>query len=295
MSKIETAAAPEASSAAASPPPAAPATPIQETPEFKAALAEATSKLSMQAAQDAAVAARDSVAAMVAAEVGKIMAAQGATKGDTVGNLSTVLSDLAFSIAQTNDPDHGRKLIAPAELERRKAGLTKMGELLTKVQADKSIKPMYEVRKQTFLAEQLIQAQKPGPNNTWIRTQIIWRGAPNSCLAPVNDIAKEIYTYYLVSIGGSTENPAGVRDKPTWVGSGNDGLVFVGDPPQSVQKRGLVAGEAAPLELGVDLANPTLEITSTDDLNATRIPILGTRAAPARVTANGSLAVVNVP
>jgi hypothetical protein len=69
---------------------------------------------------------------------------------------------------------------------------------------------------------------------------------------------------------------------------------MVGQPSQSAANRGLVAEPAAPMELGMDL-KPQVEITSVDDPNATKVPILGKTFAPAVRTAPGDFASLQFP
>lgn len=246
-----------------------------ETPEFQAAVAAAAST--------AAASAMEAMRTSMMAEMVTVL-----TKANQPGagslDTASLISDLSVAIAQMADTGDNRKKISPAEATKRIEAAAKMGELLDRIHSDTSLKPHYELVAETFLEEQLLQKFVAAGEGSWKTNHIIWRGAPNTAMKPVNDIAKELYALYLTSIGGTTLNQSGVREHPTWVSYG--GLQMVGTPPQSALSHGLVAQPADPIELGVDLHKPTSELTSVDDPNATRIPILGktfaaaTRAAP---------------
>lgn len=243
----------------------APAVSITETPEFKAALAAAT---------QAAVA---ELRAGLMNDVVAAMAKQGVATD--VQSQASLISDLTVAIASMTDTGGNRKVIAPADAAKRLEAWKRMGEVLERVNKDPDARPHYQIVAEMQLEEQLIQKYVPAGEGKWKQNEIIWRGAPNSGMRPMNAIAKEIFNHYLESIGGSTANQAGIRDQPTWVSYG--GLQFVGNPTQSAANRGLVTQPAEPMELGHNLHQPTKEITSVDDPGATKIPILGKTFAPA--------------
>lgn len=252
-----------------------PYVPIHETPEFKAALTAGLNEMrnGMMA---------DLVAAVASAK---------ATSSDPA-DMTAMVSELTMAIAGMTDSGDNRRKIAPDEAARRKAAWERMGQVLERVHADPSLRPHYEIVAQTQLEEQLIEKYVPAGDGKWKNNEIIWRGAPNSAMRPKNAIAKEIFDEFLLSIGGTTKNMSGVRDHPTWVSYG--GLQMVGQPSQSAVNRGLVAQPAEPMELGADI-KPQIEITSTDDPNATRIPILGKTFAPATRSAPGDIPSLQFP
>lgn len=251
--------------------PEAPAVSITESPEFKAALAAAMEQMRTGLTAD-------------------IVAAVATAKGGN--DTASLISDLTVAIAGMTDVGGNRKVIAPAEATRRVAAFERMGQILNRVQADTTLRPHYYLVAQTQLEEQLLEKYLPAGDGKWVRNEIIWRGAPNSAMRPVNAIAKEIFGAYLESIGGSTKNQSGVREHPTWVSYG--GLQMVGSPSQSAVQRGLVAEPSEPMELGQDVSR-NVEITSTDDPGATRVPILGKTFAPAERTAPGDFAKLSFP
>ncbi len=75
---------------------------------------------------------------------------------------------------------------------------------------------------------------------------------------------------------------------------GNGGLLIVGEGSATARAHGLVVDAAPPATLGADLP-ASQELTSTDDLNATRIPILGKTFAPAERTAPGKVPTLQFP
>lgn len=247
------------------------AIPITETPEFKAALAEQ----------------RASIMTDVVAALGR------SNVGGAVIDQTSLISDLTMAIAGMTDTGSNRKVIPPAERDRRVKSHERMIEVLERIHADPKLKPLYALIAPVHLDEQYVEKYAQRGDRKWDQTTIVWRGVPNSAMRPLNDIAKEIYTPYLESIGGSTSNTAGLREQPTWVTYG--GLQLHGNPSQTASSHGLVSEQAEPMELGKDLGNTTLELTSVDDPNATQIPILGKTFAPATRTAPGDVAKLAFP
>lgn len=271
-----------------------PATPLTqapvfaETPEFKEAVAAAAAS----AAATAVAAAMEAQRTSMMAEMVTVLTKASQPGGPAI-DMPSLISDLTVAIAGMADTGDNRKKISPAEANKRIEATVKMGEMLERIHSDTSLKPHYEIVAETFLDEQMIQKYVPASEGKWKTNQVIWRGAPNTAMKPMNDIAKQLYALYLASIGGTTKNQSGVRDHPTWVGYG--GLQMVGVPSQSAVNRGLVAQPADPIELGVDLHDPMSEITSVDDPNASRIPILGKSFAPATRVAPGDQATLQFP
>lgn len=246
---------------------AAPAAPTMvdiNSPEFKAML------------DTHAASVREALRGDMMSEVVEALTRQKIDGGNDMGAL---ISELTVSIAQIADVGDNRKKISPAEAKRRVEAFQSMDEVMARVAKDKTLKPHYKVVSETYLDERLILPYTPR-NGKMEATEIIWRGRPNTAMRPINPIADEIYGWYLQAIGGTTRNQAGLREHPTaFVG----GLQIVSDKiPQTAVAHGLVQPAAAPMELGQDLGQPTLELTSTDDPEATIIPVLGTVAKPAR-------------
>jgi hypothetical protein len=239
----------------------APAANFAGTPEFQQAVAEAV---------------RQSNATMMM-EMAKLFSA--AKPG---GDLGGVLSELAVNIAQMTNTGSNRKVITPDESKRRMDAYTSMGKLLDKVRAEGQ-HPHYKVTGQTWIDGILINPKVPDGQGKWKDTEIIWMGIPNTAMAPLNEVAKELFNLFLISIGGSARIDY-APEQSVW--ATHDGLIMVGDnPPQSLVQRGNVHTQK---ELGTELST-TNELTSPDDPNATRIPILGKTFPPAERTAPGNI------
>lgn len=252
----------------------APETPITETPEFKAALESMKSELMSG----------------VAMEMAKLIGSK--PEAPAGQPTSAILSELTQMIAEMTNTGQNRKIIAPDEARKRVAAWDKMGALLERVRAER-LQPHYVVKLQTWLDGVMVQPQSQVADGRWKDNEIIWSGAPNTAMRPLNDIAKQIYALFLESIGGTTQIE-GMKEQPTWTTYG--GLVMVGDaPPQSLQQRGNVGEIPEPATL-TSLGNlsPHKELTSTDDRNATRIPVLGKTFPAAEVTAPGSIPTLQI-
>lgn len=247
--------------------PAAAAAPVDitKTPEFIAAVAAATAQTQ---------------ATMLASMQAILAASQGGPSKDTI-------SELTAAIVGMQDPKNLQRRISPAEAEKRQTAFNAMGALIMDMRANGK-KAVYEVVGKTYLGERFIEPWTPGPNGQWDQTTITWNGAPNSAMRPINDVATAIFEQYLIYIGGSTKNQAGVVEQPTWV---SGGIVMVGTPSETASARGHVKS-IAPMEIDDINAKgmgPTVELTSTDHPNADNIPILGTVAQPARRTDAGTI------
>jgi hypothetical protein len=245
-----------------------------KTPEFQ----EAVKAAAKAAAEQARVEMTASMTAILAAS---------RTNGSDI-NLKDVIGDLAGAIIGANDPKNDRRRISPAEAERRAAAFDKMGELIMVGRKHKR-GARYRVVAKTYLGETFIEPWQSAGDGKWVPTEIIWNGAPNGALRPMDDAAEAIYEQYLIYIGGSTKNPAGVQEQPTWV---QGGIVMVGTPSETARAHGRVRDPAPPIEVpdfDTKALGPTQELTSTDDPNATAIPILGTQAQPARRTDAGNI------
>jgi hypothetical protein len=222
--------------------------------------------------------------AEVMGDMVKLFAAQ---KAEGTGDTSALISDLAMAIAGMTDTGNGRRVIPPVEAKRREDAAARMGDILNRISKDTSLRPHYEVVSHTWLDNQLIEPWISNGADKFKRNEIIWRAAPNSALRPVNAIAKELFNAYLESIGGTTRNLSGVREHPSW--AGNEGsLQMVGVATTTAASHGLVREPAEPATLGVDLPS-SVELTSTDDPNASRIQVLGKTFAPAERTAPGNV------
>lgn len=211
--------------------------------------------------------------------------------GESPTDVRTLLSELTVAISGVSPDGASRRVIPPKEADRRKAAQERMGDLLIS-NREKRVRAHYKVVKKTVLDGHVLEAWVPGENGKFIPNEIIWRGAPNTALRPVNDEAKEVYAAFLESIGGTTKDASGAQDMPSWMGLG--GLTMGTSVPRSMQERGLAIDAPAPMELS-DLMPANSVISSVDDPNAELIPILGTSAEPARRSAPGKVPGLQFP
>lgn len=243
----------------------------------------------------------DAFKAAVAASVAEQMALMKAEFAETIAKVATgtvasapgaegsndvrsLLSELTVALLGVSGDGNGHKVIPPKEADKRKAAQKRMGDLVLRIHQDHSLKPHYEVVARTQLQGQVIEPWSPGDNGKFVRTKIIWRGAPNTAMRPLNDIAVEIYGAFLESIGGTTRDQSGVRDMPAWMGL--NGLTMATTIPSTMAAHGHSMDAPEPLELS-DLLPVNSVTSSVDDPNAELIPMLGTIAEPARRTAPG--------
>jgi hypothetical protein len=157
---------------------------IQDTPEFKSAVADAVS----HATDD-------------------ILARLKAVAPDASGpDLVSFTRMLAMAIAEVSDPNNKRR-IAPEEAEKRRAGKERMDALIAKYQAEyeagnDDALPSYELLREVFLEERLVKATYTGTDHIQRKTQIGWPHIPNEAMRPLNAAAQDIHGAFLQWIGG---------------------------------------------------------------------------------------------
>lgn len=229
--------------------------------------------------------------AEMAEVLAKAMADGVVAKGESPTDVRTLLSELTVAISGVSPDGASRRVIPPKEADRRKAAQERMGELLIRNRKE-GRRAHYKIVKKTPLDGHVLEAWVPGENGKFIPNEVIWRGAPNTAMRPVNDDAKEVYAAFLESIGGTTKDASGAQDMPSWMGLG--GLTMATSVPRSMQERGLAIEAPAPMELS-DLMPVNAVISSVDDPNAELIPILGTSAEPARRSAPGKVPGLQFP
>lgn len=115
-------------------------------------------------------------------------------------------SRLAVALDQVANP--GKKAIEPAVIVAREQARARMQNLLIEARA-RGVIPEYELRTAVYLEERLIYPTYVGMDRVLRPTMIGWAQVPSEAMTPVNDVAREIFTAFLESIGGKTT--AGVR------------------------------------------------------------------------------------
>lgn len=239
-------------------PAAAPPVDITKTPEFIAAVAAA---------------AQQTQATMLASMSAILAASQGGPSANTI-------SDLTAAIVGMQDPKNTARRISPAEAAKRQAAFEAMGALISAMQAEKQT-AKYKVVSKVYLSDQMIEPSVSVGNGQWDDVVIYWNSMPSPGMRPLDERAEAIYEQYLVWIGGSTKNPAGVVEQPTWV---HGGILMVGTPSQTAVARGGV--RQVPV-MEIDALASTVVRSSPDKSGATAIRVLGTVAEPARVNEPG--------
>jgi hypothetical protein len=172
---------------------------VTKTPEFAAAVAEASAKA-------------------VAEILAKMQpAGQAATAGDQ--NFAEML---AMSIAQLTDQGTGRKRLAPEVLRARAEARDRMQELIIAARRD-GVVPRYTLVAKVYLDEILVEPKWIDSQHIAQDTVIEWPGVPSEAMRPANDVAQGIYDAFMDSIGSTT---AVAPEQPMHVTAG--GLVVHG-------------------------------------------------------------------
>jgi hypothetical protein len=247
--------------------------PVTDTPEFQEALARAKAELH--------------------AEFGPIIDAVKQSRGDPaiVGDDRSFAREMALAIAEIADGDQGRKRTPPAELAKRAAARAKMDAAISTARravADYKATtgekhnpgpnaPLYLATGKSHLDETLISTfevdpatKKPYP------VSFNWLAAPNEAMRPLNEAAKEIYKYFMESIGGQSELVA--PQAQAWISAG--GLVIQGIHGTPVNRQ---APDPEQLASDFYIRGP-----GEFDPRRDRINVLGTIAEPARQMAMGA-------
>jgi len=224
---------------------------IQDTAEFKAALA--------QAVQDA-----------VPAIVAQIAQARGGG-AEAPGDMSFA-QGLAMAIANLNDQGTGRKRVAPEVLEARLAARALMQDLLVEAHAKGAV-PSYTLRSKVYLGEVLVDPFWIASDHTQKPTVIDWPQVPNEAMIPHNEVARSIHEQFMLSIGSTTKVAA---ERPLKMTAG--GLVVHGRPhPMRANQQQDTANSAADSGLNIHHRGKPGQFKETH--------VLGTVAPPARATA----------
>lgn len=170
-------------------PPAAPLS-LQETPEFKeavsAAVTEATASISEQILE-------------------RLKAVRGDGSPEASAGDKGFAEGLALAIANLNEQGVGRKKVAPDVIRHRAEQREEMTRLLIEAKANGTV-PLWGLRNKIFFDEQLVEPIFIDPSSKQQRqTEIEWYGVPNEAMVPLNDVAREIHTAFMGSIGGATK------------------------------------------------------------------------------------------
>jgi hypothetical protein len=232
---------------------------ITETPEFKAAVAEAA----RQAASEAA-----------AMAVAQFSAAQGGANPSM--DLQSFAQDLALAIAQmSHQGDKRDKPIDPKVLAARNAAHERMYVLIREALAmpkGDPRRPKWKTRSKLNLADHMIDPYRRDPaTKKAVPVEFRWCLEPNDAMIPLNDLAEKIYVEFRASRGNRSEYTSGIRSEPKQPWFTDHGLLIEGAPPAR-REISQAFDEDNVIEVGEDPYDP----------NASHVHVLGTSHKAAR-------------
>lgn len=230
--------------------------PITETPEFKAAVAEAVR----------------AAAPIIAEQVRADLSAKVTQGGD-----KSLMQELAMHIAELNDQDRPTKRIAPEVLAERAAAHRRAVGFILKAK-EGGEKPTYRLTGKVVFNERLIEPFTKGPNGKAIRTEIMWTGMPNHNMVPLNEPAKAIHREFLASVGTPEIIPM-ADNRQAWMT--HNGLIVRGDPPKRMVGGNIVA-DGLVFQDDVTVVQEAKTGPFPFDPTAEEVHVLGTIAAPAQ-------------
>lgn len=222
-----------------------------------------------------------SLAAKLLGEIGvaRVAAGDGAAPGNP-GADRALAGELAHAMMTASaTPQKRALLLTPEQKADRELAQKELYALLMENQA-KGIVPIYQVTRQTFIAETMVYPEWRDPTTKQMRPQELnWPGIPNQAMAPLEvgardservqiESGQKIHALYQRMIG---HNPGINANRPT---------------PFVVQGKDILRGN------GVPSAPPPTAATAPgfdprrlgQAQGVTTIPILGTVASPAVVT-----------
>lgn len=252
------------------------ATPVTETPEFKAALSVAV----------------DSAMQKIVGQLATARAKSGTTDSDPADPDMKWMRQLAMAMAEISDQGTSRKRVAPEVLAKRAEARDHMATLIVEARA-KKLKPDYRLVAQVQLNDpktgpRLLQPFRIDKDKRAVPVEIYWSGVPNEAMRPLNDTAKAIYRAFMESIGGNTDMikdgnfPADMRAVSVTQG----GLVVKGE--MSGQRRTVsnlgdpVDDEITKIAGEIEHEESLIEEKPLNDPTREFVPVLGTVHPPAR-------------
>lgn len=250
---------------------------FKDTPEFKAAVAEAAAAAAKEAARAAVSEFRQELLVSTA---------------DKSGDQEDLFRKMALAIAEISDQGSNRKRTAPEILAKRESARKRCIALVLEARAkikeardNKDRKeedkwtPEYRVTSKCYFNERFIEPYKMGPNRMPVPTEIFWTGIPNMAMLPLNDVAKQIFAEFRLSIDNS-EPIATLDNRPVFMTAA--GLVVKGDPPKRRETGIQTNALDAP-----DFEDEVRVKSLPSDPTAEFVNVLGTVASPARQNYQG--------
>lgn len=236
--------------------------PIQETPEFQAAVRDAV---------------RDAIPDLTRKILSELQAAGVAANTSAPGTDRDFAESLAVAIAGLTD--QSKQVVPPAVLRQRAEARDAMMKRIVEARQKGQV-PVYELRDKVYLEEQVVDPIFIDPaSKKQCATQIEWLLVPNDAMIPVNEVASEIHDLFMASNGNvekdNFERPLmGVTAGGLVVRSGSAAL----RPAQALRSDDVAAAPNATNEGGMNVlhkARPGQYVEKR---------VLGTVAAPARQT-----------
>lgn len=214
---------------------------------------------------------KEAVAAAVAKAVPEILEKLNETRGD-----ASWAQTLAMAIATVSDQGTGTKRRVPPEIMKaRDDARARMVDLIVAARAAGRL-PSYRLTNKVLLDEQLIDPVWIDKNHTAQPTEIDWPGVPNEAMVPLNDVAREIHAAFVESIGSIAKEHQ-LRYDPLKVTKG--GLVVRGAPSAASHETTLERVNAqAKSDEGVRVKHKDQSGRYKD------VNVLGTIARPAQQT-----------
>lgn len=255
---------------------------VTKTPEFKSAVESAVA--GVRAEMEA------SISAQIAAQVALVGGGESGTAATPDGDAIAALTKSLMALVNGNKP-RSEQPLSSEELTSRADGRTRLIELLVPVQAmdfdapGAPEAPHYRVIDKTFLTDFVIEPFVLDPaTKALIPKTIHWTGIPNQCMEPINESAQAIFAAYLQAIGGPTntafdESISDVRPDSRPMGVTPGGIVVRGLNPSARRTVGALPDGSTTDVMG---------IRNQNDPRAKKVNVLGTIAAPAVASAEGS-------
>jgi hypothetical protein len=254
--------------------------PITETPEFKAAVADAVSKAVNEALP----------------KIAQGLASSTASEG--IG-IDAILSKLAMQIAELNDQGSSApKRIPPEIILARQDAHERMMALIEKERRAKARDPSHEppmfqlVSKMTAdlpeAGSVLLEPVYRGADNRVYPTELAWLGIPNLAMEPQNASARAIMEAFKESIGNKVSTTFKIRDEDPSADQGlqtsyavtSQGHVVTGGSATLMTRNRVDTGQPA----GVAMVRnePSVLVQNPGALPYKDIRVLGSIAPPAR-------------
>lgn len=188
--------------------------------------------------------------------------------------LVSMFRDMAGSFSEMAELGRNKKRWTPEQAANMKAGHERMVVLL-EAAIDGRTEPEYKLIDTVVFGELFME---PYDRETGENVEVVYYGAPNAGMRPLNSVAQAIYDEYVVSIGG-IKHVAG--EPPIWVTMGGN---MVKKTSQSAAmhgslKRDPVVRAPTVMQQGTDMVKVK---SDPRDPRAKEVNVLGTLAAPAR-------------